>query len=215
MKKILITLSILFGAVAAGRAQTAGNFELGVNTGLNIGYVSMSGSGFTSNPVLGFNLGVSGDYYFSDSWSIKAKAIYDQKGWGNGYLDETINGNTTTYDGLNYKLNYVTVPVMANWHFGRTRNWYLNFGPYAGFLLNASVSSNPSQNGGDVKSYFNSTDFGLALGIGVKFPLSDKVKLFIEDDGQAGVTNIFKSTDGSSLQSARSSLNIGFNFSLD
>lgn len=215
MKKILITFSILFGAVVAGNAQTAGNFELGVNTGLNIAYVSVGGSGLTSNPVLGFNAGFSGDYYFSDTWSLKVKAIYDQKGWGNGFLEETVNGNTTTYNGLNYKLNYVTVPVMANWHFGRTRNWYLNFGAYAGFLMNASVTGDPNQDGRDVKSYFNSTDFGLALGIGVNFPLSDKVKLFIEDDGQGGVTNIFKSNDGSRLQSVRSSLNIGLHFSLD
>lgn len=214
MKKILISLSLLLCTAAASRAQTAGNFELGVNTGLNLGYVSISGTGLTSNPVLGFNFGVSGDYYFSDSWSIKAKAIYDQKGWGNGYLEETINGTTTTYNGLNYKLNYVTVPVMANWHFGRTRNWYLNFGAFAGFLMSASTSGDPNQNT-DVKNYFNSTDFGLALGIGVNFPLSDKVKLFIEDDGQGGITNIFKSTDGSSLQSVRSSLNVGLHFSLD
>lgn len=214
MKKIFITLSILFCA-AASQAQTTGNFEMGVNTGLNIAYVSLGGSVLTSNPVLGFNAAVSGDYYFSDSWSLKVKAIYDQKGWGNGYLQETINGTTTTYNGLNYKLNYVTVPVMANWHFGRTKNWYLNFGAYAGFLMSASASGDPNQTNSDVKNYFNSTDFGLALGIGVNFPLSDKVKLFIEDDGQAGLPNIFKNNDGSSLQSARTSLNIGLHFSLD
>jgi opacity protein-like surface antigen len=112
---------------------------------------------------------------------------------------------------------------MANWHFGRMRNWYLNFGPYVGFLLSAhavansaafTTSSTSSTNSIDVKDSFNSTDFGLALGIGVKFPVSNNVKLFIEDDGQAGVSHLFKDGSDGNVQSVRSSINIGFIFAV-
>jgi outer membrane protein W len=178
--------------------QNASDIELGGNIGFNSTTVSNS-SYSNSAYKTGLNLGVSADYYFSDRWSVKAKLIYDQKGWKDDYYSVNLN------------LNYVTLPVMANWHFGRTRNWYLNFGPYAGFLISASSE------GMNVKSSFNSTDFGLALGIGVKIPISDNLKIFIEDDGQAGFTNILKSnsnTNGAKILNSRSGLNVGLNFIL-
>jgi opacity protein-like surface antigen len=66
----------------------------------------------------------------------------------------------------------------------------------------------------DVSSAFNSTDFGLALGIGVKIPVSDKIKIFIEFDGQGGSTNIIKNNPYSDVTTSRSSLNFGMNFML-
>jgi len=100
---------------------------------------------------------------------------------------------------------------MANWHFGRARNWYLNFGPYAGFLLNSSQPINSEEN---IKDAFNTTDFGFSLGIGVKFRLSDKVKLFLEDDEQGGFTNVLRNSPGTTVQNIRSSINIGLLFPL-
>lgn len=99
---------------------------------------------------------------------------------------------------------------MANWHFGNKRNWFLEFGPYVGFLLNAEES----RFGTDVTDAFNTTDFGLALGIGVKIPLNDKLQLFFEYEGQGGLNDIFKQNDYSRVTNSRSSINVGLNFLL-
>jgi hypothetical protein len=205
MKKIFTTLLIVLGFATIASAQTKSNVEFGVNVGYNESYVIDSYSGANSSWVNGFNVGVSADYYFNPAWSLKVKAIYDQKGWGDGYLTDD-QGNTAY--GVNYKLNYLTVPVLANWHFGRTRNVYLDFGPYVGFLLNAKDNIGDT----DLKPFFNSTDAGLDVGIGFKFPVSNTAKFFVEFDGQAGVTNIVANSGGSSVQSARSSINVGFTF---
>jgi outer membrane protein W len=208
MKKILTTLLILSGIYSVSYAQIRNTAEFGVNIGYNTSGITYSNSGINSDYTGGFNAGVSAEYYFSDRWGIKGKLTYDQKGWGNGYLtlyDD--NGNSSEIDGVNFHLNYLTIPVMADWHFGRMRNWYLNFGPYVGVLLNASESSN---SGADIKSLFNTTDVGFAGGIGVKFPISNSVKLFIEADGQSGFTNIFKDSGGETVQNVRSSINFGF-----
>ena len=178
--------------------------EFGIGIGYNAAYVTSSNQSTASTS--GFNFGVSLDNYFSDRWSLKVKAVYDQKGWANGFL--TL-GNTT-YNNVDYKVNYITVPVMANWHFGKTRNWYLNFGPYVGFLTTANVGI-PNLIV-DVKSLFSSTDVGLDAGIGIKFPVSNKSKLYIEYDGQSGFGNIFQSSTGGSVKSARASFNIGLTF---
>jgi hypothetical protein len=207
MKKIFTTLFMVLGVYTLVQAQNKSKgAEFGIGIGYNAAYVS-TGSNQTTSAKSGFNFGVSLDNYFSDRWSLKVKAIYDQKGWAKGFL--TVG--TTNYPSVDYKLNYITVPVMANWHFGKTRNWYLNFGPYVGFLTSATVQI-PNGSNVDVKSVFNSVDGGLDLGIGVKFPVSSKSNFYIEYDGQSGVGNIFQTSTGGSVQSARASFNIGLTF---
>ena len=97
---------------------------------------------------------------------------------------------------------------MANWHFGKKRNWYLNFGPYAGYLAGAKATDISV----DVKDYFHNIDFGLAAGIGTKIRLSENLKLLIEYDTQEGLIDIFKENSGSAIRNSRSSLNVGLNF---
>ena len=205
-KQLFITALAIFG-ILTSNAQDSGDFELGVGLGLNLTNVSTIVGQDNASSRTAFNAGVSGEYYFSDRWGLKAKLIYDSKGWSNGFI------NTVTTD---YKLNYITLPIMANWHFGSNRNWYLNFGPYVGFLVNAE----DSELGLDLKDEFKSTDFGFAFGIGYKFKINDKIKLYIEFDGQSGFSDIFEENSGdlirtiSTIRNVRSSFNIGALFNL-
>ncbi len=203
MKKLFLAILLALGFVSVTSAQQKGDVEFGVNAGFN--YSTVTTSYFQADTGFGFNFGVSADYYFSDRWSLKTKVIYDQKGWNNGFYEDE-----TGFYPADYNLNYVTVPVMANWHFGGKRNWYLNFGPYAGFLMSAKENSNDT----DVKDAFNSTDFGIAYGIGVKVPVSDKLKLFFEFEGQGGLTDIFKENEDAAVTNGRGSFNVGLNFLL-
>ena len=203
MKKIFTTLFIVLGfyGVASAQVKEKGDTEFGITAGLNTAYVTTGNSGENTDATTGFNAGVSGDFYFSNRWSLKVKVLYDEKGWGNGFITDD-QGNEL--DGVDFKLNYITIPVMANWHFGMHRNWYLDFGPYVGILTSAKAG------GFDVKDSFATTDVGFRIDLGVKFPISDRAKFFIEIGGQGGGTNIFK--DGSSVQNETSSLNVGVNF---
>jgi opacity protein-like surface antigen len=202
MKRLIIVVFMLFGFTAVIVAQTKGDVEFGFNVGYNNSTVSSTYDSAEAGS--GFNVGFAADYYFSDRWSIRGKLIYDQKGWDNGFITDLDSGNTFFTD---YNLNYLTVPVMANWHFGKKRNWYLDFGPYVGFLMSAKDTEFEL----DLKDGFNSTDFGLALGIGVKIPVSDKMKLTFEYEGQSGLSNIFKESN-TNVSNSRSSLNVGINF---
>lgn len=197
MKNLFFTAILALGLVSASSAQDKGDVEFGVNVGYNSS--NITNGDLNADSGSGFNIGVAADFFFSDRWSIKGKLIYDQKGWDN---DDIGNGKT------NINLDYLTVPVMANWHFGSKRNWYLNFGPYVGFLMSAE----DSRNGVDLKDAFNSTDFGLAFGIGVKIPVSDKLKISLEYDGQSGFSDIFKDHPAGRIQGTRSAFNVGLNF---
>ena len=207
MKKLFIAALLAFGfSFSISAQQSKKDVELGLNVGYNRSTIVNSQN--TANAGSGFNFGASAYYYFSNRWSLKGKLIYDQKGWNNDYIRDNATG--ILYN-TNYKVNYLTVPVMANWHFGSKRNWYLNFGPYAGFLLNAKDTRFET----DVKKDFNSTDFGLALGIGVKIPVSDKAKFFVEYEEEGGFSDIFIPNSGSAFRNSRASFNMGFVFLLD
>lgn len=202
MKKILLGL-LFFGAGLS--AQTKGNVEFGVNVGYNSSFISLGEE--SSDSGNGVNVGFSADYYFSDRWSIKAKLIYDQKGYNNArFSPDSYDPNYSSYN-TNINANYLTVPLMANWHFGSKRNWYLNFGPYAGFLLNAKETTG----GVDVSEAFKSNDFGFAYGIGVKVPLNQKLKIFFEFDGQSGFSDI-SANDNVTIENGRGAFNVGLNF---
>lgn len=205
MKKLLCIIILTLASLSNISAQDKGDFELGANVGVNFSRVNASNNASTNNTT-GFNFAAIGEYYFSDTWGIKAKLIYDKKGWGDGFLNDIDTGETVTTD---FTLSYLTIPVMANWHFGSTKKWYLNFGLYAGFLLDAKAAKK------DVSTIIESTDIGLALGIGYKFPIDDNTKLFVELDGQGGLTNVFSKTlDGSSIRNSRNSINFGVLFDM-
>ncbi len=208
MKKTLqLFLFIALTSIAA-KAQRSGDFEMGFHGGLNLANVTTIDGQSNAKPRISFNIAVTGEYYFSETWGLKAKLIYDNKGWSDGFIEDN-NFNTYTTD---FHLNYITLPVMASWHFGSRKNWYLHAGPYAGFL----VSAKDSELGMDLKDAFNSTDFGIALGIGYKFEVNRNTTLFIEYDGQSGLTDIFEENEsGTAITNARSALNFGVLFYLN
>ncbi|KOS05107.1 hypothetical protein AM493_02935 [Flavobacterium akiainvivens] len=203
MKKTIQVLLVTLLFSAAASAQGRGNIEFGLNTGYNASYVDTYDQYLEYRS--GYNFGASLDFYFSQEWSLKVKGIYDKKGWNNDIID--IDGD---YYDTNINLTYITVPVMASWHFGNKYNWYMNFGPYIGFLMDAE----DTRFNNDIKHNFEETDFGLAVGFGVKIPVSNYVRLSLEYDMQAGVTDVLVNDYSQDLSNYRHSFNVGFNFLL-
>ena len=208
MKKLFFIAMMACASFGTVQAQKTSGFELGGNAGISFAALTDSDAQNTTDRITTFNLAASGEYYFSDRWGLKMKLILDNKGWGNGFITDQF-GNTIT--NTDFNLTYLTVPVMANWHFGSTRKWYLNFGLYAGFLLNAEDSATNT----DVSDAIQSVDIGLAAGIGYKFPISEKAFLYVEYEGQAGFGDVFETNLGDTVRTTRDSFNIGVLFPLD
>ncbi len=131
---------------------------------------------------------------------MRSGLVYDSKGTklefaGEEYID---------------KLNYIAVPLHANWHFGKERNWFLNFGPTLGFLVSAKGDTPGGEI--DIKDEVANFDMGLGLGIGYKFEISDNTQFFIQYQGYGGFINIIDADI--TLVNATSALNIGTIFKL-
>ncbi len=206
LSTIALTLGTLFTSQAqmTQSVQEKGTFEVGFGTGVS--FAQLSTEDDATDAVTSYNVAMVAEYYFSDRWGIKSKWIFDRKGWGNGFLEDEVNN--VVYENVDFHLNYFTIPVMANWHFSPNRNWYLNFGPYFGFLMSATDNELEMNH----TEAFNDFDFGLAYGIGYKVHLSDELEFYIEYDAQDGFTNIFKDNSNLSAKNSRGSFNVGLLF---
>lgn len=182
-------------------AQNKGDIELGVRSGLIL-------STFYGDDTEGFDLrssfqgaGVTGEYYFNDQWGLKLGAIYDTKGSKGVTVGEQ-------FSDAEVRLEYLFIPLYANWHFGKNRSWYLNFGPHLDLLLNAEAS------GQDVKDFFNNLDFGLGAGMGYRFQISDNASIFLEYQAAGGFLEVFDEDKvaNNNIFNTRSSVNIGVVF---
>lgn len=170
-------------------AQNRGDVELGIGGGFNlVAFYGGDAEGYDfRNSFLG---GITGEYYFSDELSLKTGLLYDSKG-GIGK-----NNNE-------FALDYLFIPLYANWHFGYDKNWYLNFGPYFDLLLDAQ------EEGNDIKDNVEPFDVGMGVGIGRKFRISDNASVFIEYQGAGGFLEVFENVDRFNVRSA---LNAGIIF---
>ena len=66
--------------------------------------------------------------------------------------------------GSSLELDYLMVPINANWHFGSTRKWFLNFGISPG-ILGVTIIVDESEEG------FSNTNAGSSLNVGAVFKL--------------------------------------------
>lgn len=199
MKKLLLLVAISVIGLKHVEAQSdSGDFTIAPQIGLNL-------SNYTSTENLNnkvrtaFNAGVIAEYYFSDRWSLRSGLLYDSK------------GTIVTQSGEDFidKLNYIALPIHANWHFGSNRNWFLNFGPTLGFI--ASAKADVPNGEIDIKDQLASTfDVGLSVGIGYKFDVSDDTQLYIQYQGYSGFISVIDADF--SVLNATSAFNLGVIF---
>ena len=182
MKKVLLSLFALasFG-LANAQIKEKGTVEITPKIGVSsfAEFSDRDNSSYNS----GVELGATVDYYFNNRWSLRSGLIADKMGSriedaGNVYEDE---------------LKYLSIPVNANWHFGSTRKWNLNFGLSPSFLTSSTFIENGNKTT-IPESAIESFQLGLTYGIGYKIGINDKFGILIDAQFFSGLTNINKAT---------------------
>lgn len=196
MKKILLTVVIVLTAtIAQAQMREKGSFEYINQIGYSSANYNGEGVNLDNKPVNAVSYGLGGDYYFNNRWSLRSGLLFQTMGTKSGlgiFKDE---------------LQYLTIPVNANWHFGSTRKWNLNFGPSIGFLTSANT------NGIDIRELVNSTQIGFNYGIGYKIEVSNKISILIDYQAMTGLTDVAKDSDFK-IKNVYSSFNAGCVFKL-
>ncbi|MCA0153847.1 porin family protein [Winogradskyella vincentii] len=200
--KTFSTLFILLFTICFLDAQNEkGDFTLAPQLGVNFATYYAGSSDVTYDSRTSLAVGVVGEYYINDRWSFRSGIQFDPMGVKDG------GGNID-------KLNYLTIPLNANWHFGSTRKWYLNFGPAVSLLLSAEGDLSDGSTI-DLKDAVPGTDFGFIAGIGYKFQISENFQLFIDYQGFGGFTNLDELGNlPFDIRNSRSSFNVGGVFML-
>lgn len=196
MKKIILTIAVALTATFANaQLREKGAIELAPQIGFSSSNYYGGDVGSENDPISGVAFGVGADYFFNNRWSLRSGLMFQKMG--------------TEISSVDYKeeLNYITIPLNANWHFGSTRKWNLNFGPSIGFLTSAKA------NGTDVKDQANTTQVGFNIGIGYKIEVSPKFSVLIDYQGLAGLTDVSKDSDVS-FKNNYGSFNVGGVFKL-
>jgi hypothetical protein len=168
---VLLLLVSLFAGMAFAQLPS-----FGLKGGINMANIYGSDAGrYSSKMKLG---GIGGAFICLDLMALKLQpeVLYSQKGFKWDYAGTNVTE----------RLDYLEIPVLLKFSFGKIVVPSIYFGPSIGVLLSAKESAQSQTV--DFKEFCNSTDYGLVLGAEIKTP----AKLSVEARYNLGLGNVFK-----------------------
>ncbi len=167
--------------------------------GILLGWNSSSEKPGNYSANLGYTTGLAFDYRLDKTVSLQTGILFERKGYA--LRDSSLYYHRFAYDSQ-YKRNsvdtkigidYLTIPLNFKFSFGDPFTFYLDFGVYTGFKVNAlchgtairkymSASSYTVEkiNINDaVEGYYKDVDFGYQTGMGFQFPFRKNMKFDI------------------------------------
>ena len=181
MKNYLVKFFfLLFGICTYSQMKEKGNLEISPTIGVLSANYYGKDVGIFNQPIVNATYGLNVDYFFNDRWSLRSGLEFQSM--GSKIKEDIFRGRE-----FEEKLNYINIPIHANWHFGSTRKWYLNFGPSISFLTYAE------SNGIEITEALNKAQLGLGFGIGYKFFINEKISIGIDHQEYLGFSKLISS----------------------
>ncbi|MEL1253871.1 porin family protein [Flavobacterium sp. DGU38] len=154
MKKVTLIAFVLFIGLITSQAQV--KVSPGLRGGLNLSTLSnIEGNSYNSN----FYIGGLASIKFNKYFTLQPELSYSKQGTDAVYFDYDNNGNYQTFD-TTYDLDYVSLDVVAKFHFGGG-GFHLLGGPF--FDLKTNDNFNYSS---DLVDF----DMGIVAGVGYTLP---------------------------------------------
>jgi Outer membrane protein beta-barrel domain len=240
------TLSLIFNAASAQ------SIWLGVHGGLSIPDLSGgNGNALSSNYTsrLAGNFGLQSDFGITKKFSIAVELNYAGQGGKRDGVQPITNlpaqyqafasGN---YLYANFKntaaFDYLELPILARLTWGKTWKFYVNAGPYLGYLLHAEEKTKgtsyiyedpqgqepltvqgypvPAQDftaNTNITSDIHKFNVGVTGGIGLAYPFA-RNEIFIDARGEYGLLNIQKSSVDGKDHTGNLLLSLGYSYRL-
>lgn len=218
MKKCWILTTVFIAALTHGQGQ-AKSMEYGFAAGMNINSAYGSSINKTHRePLLGFNAGAHAKRNLSKRLGIKAVLRYDQQGFSYRSLTfESNPGNIIGKGDVLFKLNYLNLPVLAEYAFGKKVQFNMGAGLFFGLLLsnqiitkiNEPTPPNPATVTKSRSDFRKATNFGLSFSAGVQIPLSHQLQLTFSLQESYGLQNINQSQGLSNTDMKTNTLGVG------
>lgn len=214
MKKIKYFLSgiFLFASIAFF-AQPA----IGIEGGPNFSFLRGSDNvSELTDPLIAFSAGLAFQYHFSDILSVRTGPSFERKGGTQTYTVPAYGpgGLSTTEEKMRINFDYVIVPVLVRASFGGGVRFFVNAGPYAGYLLN-QTNVDHTKKKYVYTEHYKKLDYGVSGGLGIAIPIGDQFDFNVEIRDNFGLANVSDNTFYNDvIQHNCASLLVGFTFIL-
>lgn len=161
MEKLLSTIFIAVCFLIVVTNSYAQDRHFGIKGGAAAYQMTSEFGGVTSSsdPKVGFEAGIFGDFPINRILSIQPEVVFVQKG------GEESSGS---FGASSVTLNYVDVPLLLKINAPLEGNIkpYMFGGPYAGYLVEATSSA--EGNSQDLTEFLEELHYGLKVGLGVQ-----------------------------------------------
>ena len=194
---LFLSIAILFLFCNQLNAQT-NKFELGVE--VSPSFTFLKGNDFIEkmyNGTLGYSGGISFQYNCGKRIALRTNIAYERKG-GEGEFEFTDNYGASIGKGIvNLNFDYLTIPVLLRFTFGKRVKYFINGGSYIGYLINQTLVFKGANSNGEINNTasYNSLDAGISFGTGLQYPIKEKIYLSSEIRGNLGLYNTIPGGD--------------------
>jgi hypothetical protein len=139
---------------------------------------------------LAFSGGVFAEIKLYKFISIQPEILYSMRGDGYGVKYPSPSGGTTITPNVNWKCNYIDIPVLLKLTFGNRFQVFTNIGASPSFLVSSTYEkdSDPIVRNKGVNPF----NLYFVASAGVQGRISKKIKLFLEPRYYQGTKQVFK-----------------------
>lgn len=192
--------------------------RFGVQGGMTYSSLRGNKSAENLNSGIDFLVGVSLEYQIKERLSLIANVSYDRKSVNDkSYIEIIENPEDPGFYGkvkiiANYQ--YLSIPVLLKYDFGDNDSFYINGGPFLGYLLKSQLSNDYDNSSTDTTDDNKKMDFGLTFGIGKTFKLNSNQEITVEIRDNLGLSNTSKIgvVDNGSIKTNSLNLICGWSF---
>ncbi|MGG9961290.1 porin family protein [Ferruginibacter sp. SUN106] len=178
------------------------NIEYGFQSGVNLSSAYGDNVGKEQNGIIaGLHIGGHIKVNVTNHFGVKAILAYHQTGstWG-ALLFENSTATGLVAGELHNKLNYLNLPVLAEYSTGKKVKFNVNAGVFAGYLLKYTMVIKTEEPGISAQRTSpgnrKAINFGVSAGTGIQIPIATTIKLDIGLQDNLGLSNTYKQGNG-------------------
>jgi hypothetical protein len=189
-----LCLGLLFLTIGETSFGQTNKFDIGVEGSPTLTF--LRGNAFIDKyhkSTMGFTGGLSFQYNFKKIISLRTNIAFERKGSVLTSQTTDIIGNPLGEITTNTNFDYLTFPILVRATFGKKIQYFVNAGPYFGYLIKQTFVSkrdNIPPIISDNTSLDKRFDTGISTGLGFSVPIKTKFAFSFEVRNNIGLYNV-------------------------
>lgn len=201
----------------------SGKSALGIEGGPSLIFMRGNPANDSINdPTIGFAGGIFFQYNLHKAFSIRTNIVFERKGTvasGKTWVtDDDGNIKGVSKYKVHTNFDYLSTSILLRVTFGKKIRYFLNTGPYIGYLTNLTFSTRWSDFFPDTTvtdtNLTKRFDTGIVTGLGINLPVTKKILISCELRNNLGLYDLSKSFNMGQLKTNSTNLLIGLSYML-